>query len=69
MPARTQPACRESTPSAHVSPFLSVGSLALGTWQGIYLNEHRNYGGPRSIVVTIQGQPAAKPYGRSIAGR
>ncbi len=24
--------------------------------QGIYLNEHRNYGGPRQIVVTIQGQ-------------
>jgi hypothetical protein len=23
------------------------GQLALGTWQGIYLNEHRNHGGPR----------------------
>jgi secondary thiamine-phosphate synthase enzyme len=31
------------------------GELALGTWQGIYLCEHRNYGGPRDIVVTAWG--------------
>jgi secondary thiamine-phosphate synthase enzyme len=35
------------------------GRLALGTWQGIYLNEHRNYGGPRTIVVTVQGMKRA----------
>lgn len=29
------------------------GSLALGTWQGIYLGEHRDYGGARKLVVTI----------------
>jgi secondary thiamine-phosphate synthase enzyme len=29
--------------------------LALGTWQGIYLCEHRNHGGPRSLVVTAWG--------------
>ena len=29
------------------------GRLALGTWQGIYLGEHRDHGGSRSIVVTI----------------
>ena len=34
---------------------ISRGSLALGTWQGIYLCEHRNHGGPRSIVITILG--------------
>jgi secondary thiamine-phosphate synthase enzyme len=34
------------------------GRLALGTWQGIYLNEHRNYGGPRKIIVTAMGNPA-----------
>src|SRR5919204_2165535 len=28
------------------------GRLALGTWQGIYLCEHRDRGGPRSVVVT-----------------
>ncbi len=28
----------------------------LGTWQGIYLCEHRNHGGSRRLVVTIQGR-------------
>ena len=32
------------------------GRLALGTWQGIYLGEHRNHGGPRRVVVTLQGE-------------
>ena len=31
------------------------GRLALGTWQGIYLCEHRDRGGPRSVVATIWG--------------
>ena len=31
------------------------GRLALGTWQGIYLCEHRNYGGQRKLVVTAWG--------------
>ncbi|CAG9465747.1 unnamed protein product [Pedinophyceae sp. YPF-701] len=39
------------------------GTLALGTWQGIYLNEHRNYGGARQIVVTLNGVKAERPYG------
>lgn len=34
---------------------ISKGKLNLGTWQGIYLCEHRNYGGARKIVVTIIG--------------
>jgi secondary thiamine-phosphate synthase enzyme len=32
------------------------GRLALGTWQGIYLCEHRDHGGPRSVVATIWGE-------------
>lgn len=32
------------------------GVFALGTWQGIYLGEHRNYGGSRRVLVTLQGQ-------------
>jgi secondary thiamine-phosphate synthase enzyme len=32
------------------------GSLNLGTWQGIYLCEHRDRGGSRSIVATICGE-------------
>jgi secondary thiamine-phosphate synthase enzyme len=35
---------------------LASGRLNVGIWQGIYLCEHRNHGGPRSIVVTIQGE-------------
>jgi secondary thiamine-phosphate synthase enzyme len=32
------------------------GELALGTWQGIYLCEHRESGGPRMLVVTVWGE-------------
>lgn len=35
------------------------GRFLLGTWQGIYLCEHRNQGGPRRLVVTILGQQFA----------
>jgi len=34
---------------------ISGGKLSLGTWQGIYLCEHRNYGGNRKIIVTVMG--------------
>ena len=33
------------------------GRLALGTWQGIYLCEHRDEGGRRNLVATLQGEP------------
>ncbi len=32
------------------------GAFALGTWQGIYLCEHRDHATPRQIVITIQGE-------------
>ncbi|GGE52626.1 secondary thiamine-phosphate synthase enzyme [Pedobacter psychrotolerans] len=32
------------------------GRLALGTWQGIYLCEHRNYGGSRQLIITAWGE-------------
>lgn len=35
---------------------ISDGRLALGTWQGIYLCEHRNRGGSRRVVATYYGQ-------------
>ena len=38
-----------------VSIPISQGRLCLGTWQGIYLCEHRNHGGQRSLVLTLQG--------------
>ena len=31
------------------------GAFNLGTWQGIYLCEHRDHGGPRRLLVTLQG--------------
>ena len=43
-----------------LGPSLSLpvagGRLALGTWQGIYLCEHRDHGGPRSLIATLQGE-------------
>jgi len=35
---------------------VSAGRLALGTWQGIYLCEHRDRGGPRSLLATVHGE-------------
>lgn len=35
---------------------ISSGKLNLGTWQGIYLCEFRNQGGPRKLVITIMGE-------------
>lgn len=32
------------------------GKLALGIWQGIYLCEHRDYGGPRNLLLTVWGE-------------
>ncbi|WP_461537155.1 secondary thiamine-phosphate synthase enzyme YjbQ [Spongorhabdus nitratireducens] len=32
------------------------GRLSLGTWQGIWLGEHRDHGGSRSIIATLQGE-------------
>lgn len=41
-------------------PMLSVpisgGALGLGTWQGLYLCEHRNAGGARRVLATLQGE-------------
>ena len=35
---------------------VAQGRLALGTWQGIYLCEHREHGGPRSLIATLSGE-------------
>ena len=35
---------------------ITHGQFNLGTWQGIYLCEHRDQGGPRKIVITISGE-------------
>ncbi|MEI7234993.1 secondary thiamine-phosphate synthase enzyme YjbQ [Pectobacterium carotovorum] len=35
---------------------ITNGRLNIGTWQGIYLCEHRNHGGSRLLVVTLNGE-------------
>jgi secondary thiamine-phosphate synthase enzyme len=35
---------------------LAQGRLQLGTWQGIYFCEHRDYAGERNIIVTLTGE-------------
>lgn len=51
MPAHLKAAILGSS----VSIPITNGKLTLGTWQGIYLCEHRNHGGSRRIVVTAWG--------------
>jgi secondary thiamine-phosphate synthase enzyme len=40
---------------------VSRGRLALGTWQGVYLCEHRDHGGARSLLATVWGQSRREP--------
>ena len=35
---------------------ITNGRLNLGTWQGIYLCEHRNHGGSRKLILTVMGE-------------
>ena len=46
--------------SVIIGPSLTIpvsrGELALGTWQGVYLAEHRNHAGSRRVVATLQGR-------------
>ena len=46
---------KSSILGSSVSVPISNGKLNLGTWQGIYLCEHRDRGGSRRIVITING--------------
>lgn len=41
---------------ASVTIPITDGELNLGTWQGVYLCEHRNHGGARNLVLTLQGE-------------
>lgn len=47
---------KSSLLGSSVSIPVTNGRLNLGTWQGIYLCEHRNHGGSRKVVVTLQGE-------------
>ena len=52
MPAHIKSAILGSSVSVPVKN----GKFNLGTWQGVYLCEHRNRGGSRKLVVTITGE-------------
>lgn len=47
---------KSSLLGSSVSIPVTNGRFNLGTWQGIYLCEHRNYGGSRKLVVTLYGE-------------
>lgn len=46
-----------------VSIPVAKGALCLGTWQGIYLCEHREHGGRRRLVLTLWGERAESNVG------
>ena len=46
---------KSSLMSASVLIPITNGRLNLGTWQGVYLCEHRNYGGSRNVIITAWG--------------
>ncbi|UII33750.1 secondary thiamine-phosphate synthase enzyme YjbQ [Fulvivirga ulvae] len=46
---------KSSLLGSSVSIPITKGRLNLGTWQGIYLCEHRNHGGSRRLVITAFG--------------
>ena len=47
---------KTSLMGASLSLPIAGGRLALGTWQGVYLCEHRDRGGPRLLLVTLNGE-------------
>ena len=47
---------RSALTAVQVAVAVINGRLGLGTWQGIYLCEHRDRGGSRRLVVTVQGE-------------
>jgi len=47
---------KASLMGASVQIPVTEGRLNLGTWQGIYFCEHRDRGGPRTLVITLQGE-------------
>lgn len=47
---------KSSLLGASISIPIRNGQLALGIWQGIYLCEHRNYGGNRQCIITVWGE-------------
>ena len=47
---------KASTLGAALTLPVTAGRLVLGTWQGVYLGEHRDHGGSRSLTATLWGE-------------
>ncbi|WP_412028408.1 secondary thiamine-phosphate synthase enzyme YjbQ [Deinococcus yunweiensis] len=47
---------KASVLGSSVSVPVREGRLAMGTWQGVYVCEHRDHGGPRRLVLTLMGE-------------
>lgn len=47
---------KSSLLGASISIPVTNGRLNMGTWQGIYLCEHRDHAGARQLVITLQGE-------------
>ncbi len=60
MPAHVRAALTQ----AHLAVPMQNGELMLGTWQGIYLYEHRRQGHRRRVVLHLCGEPAGGQAGR-----
>lgn len=54
MPAHVKTSLTDSSLTVPIR----AGQLCLGTWQGIYLFEHRREGGRRRLVLTVHGEMA-----------
>jgi secondary thiamine-phosphate synthase enzyme len=51
---------KSSLIGCQVSVPVSNGELLLGTWQGLYLGEHRDHGGARRLIATLTGEPVGR---------
>ena len=60
MPAHVKASLMDSS----VTVPIRNGRLALGTWQGVWLCEHRDHGGSRKVVVTMHGAVAEGKAGK-----
>ncbi|BBP62279.1 hypothetical protein PHLH4_58690 [Pseudomonas sp. St316] len=49
---------KASVLGCQISLPVTAGRLALGTWQGVYLGEHRDHGGARKVLATLYGDGA-----------
>src|SRR4029450_8777004 len=57
---------KASLMGSSVSIPIADGRLLLGTWQGIYLCEHRNRGGSRSLMLTLWGERVSNEPGANL---